>query len=435
MKIFPFLCTLFLCTIVTIVSAQEQRFTLNDLYILADSNNRNLHIARMGMSRASEERNSAQLSLYPDLSLSLSASYLGNGYCWDRNFTNGFRAEIPHFGNNFSFEIVQVLYAGGALKNKIELSKLNEQMAELYYKQKRHEVRFLISGYFLDLYKMRNYLRIYEQNIELARKLIEHIAAKQEQGAALKNDKTRYELQLENMQLQYKHIENSIAILNKELTTALGLSDSVIIIPDTFGLQQNILPYTETEWQNRALENATTLKQANLAVDMHKKIEKIERSAMIPHISFVAQEHLDGPITIEIPTLNNNFNYWFVGVGIQYDFASLYKSSSKLKAAKINTMMKMEELQAHQENLNNSIHAAYIQLDESFTELETNFKTLELANLNYEVTYNRYENDLALLTDMLDASNTKLFAELELVNAKINIIYNYLRINYLCGKI
>lgn len=303
------------------------------------------------------------------------------------------------------------------------------------YKQKRHEVRFLISGYFLDLYKMRNYLRIYEQNIELARKLIEHIAAKQEQGAALKNDKTRYELQLENMQLQYKHIENSIAILNKELTTALGLSDSVIIIPDTFGLQQNILPYTETEWQNRALENATTLKQANLAVDMHKKIEKIERSAMIPHISFVAQEHLDGPITIEIPTLNNNFNYWFVGVGIQYDFASLYKSSSKLKAAKINTMMKMEELQAHQENLNNSIHAAYIQLDESFTELETNFKTLELANLNYEVTYNRYENDLALLTDMLDASNTKLFAELELVNAKINIIYNYIRINYLCGKI
>lgn len=97
--------------------------------------------------------------------------------------------------------------------------------------------------------------------------------------------------------------------------------------------------------------------------------------------------------------------------------------------------MKMEESQALQENLNNSIHAAYIQLDESFTELETNLKTLELANLNYEVTYNRYENELALLTDMLDASNTKLFAELELVNAKINIIYNYIRINYLCGKI
>ena len=38
---------------------------------------------------------------------------------------------------------------------------------------------------------------------------------------------------------------------------------------------------------------------------------------------------------------------------------------------------------------------------------------------------------MALLTDMLDASNSKLEAELSLVDADINIIYNYFKLKYI----
>ena len=38
---------------------------------------------------------------------------------------------------------------------------------------------------------------------------------------------------------------------------------------------------------------------------------------------------------------------------------------------------------------------------------------------------------MALLTDMLDASNTKLSADLGLVNARVNILYNYYKMKYL----
>lgn len=56
---------------------------------------------------------------------------------------------------------------------------------------------------------------------------------------------------------------------------------------------------------------------------------------------------------------------------------------------------------------------------------------MKLANENYEVTSNRYENEMALLTDMLDASNMKLTADLGLVNARINVIYNYYKMKYI----
>ena len=57
-------------------------------------------------------------------------------------------------------------------------------------------------------------------------------------------------------------------------------------------------------------------------------------------------------------------------------------------------------------------------------------KNVELADQNYQVTNNRYENELALLTDMLDASSTKLSADLNLVNARINVVYNFYKMKY-----
>jgi outer membrane protein TolC len=57
--------------------------------------------------------------------------------------------------------------------------------------------------------------------------------------------------------------------------------------------------------------------------------------------------------------------------------------------------------------------------------LETEQKNVELATENYQIVENRYNNQLALLTDMLDASTAKLDAEVRLVNARVNIIYYY----------
>ena len=69
----------------------------------------------------------------------------------------------------------------------------------------------------------------------------------------------------------------------------------------------------------------------------------------------------------------------------------------------------------------------------AFTICDTQEKSLELAAQNYSVVNNRYLNDLALITDMLDASNSKLNAELQLVNAQINILFNLYKLKKTAG--
>ena len=45
------------------------------------------------------------------------------------------------------------------------------------------------------------------------------------------------------------------------------------------------------------------------------------------------------------------------------------------------------------------------------------------------------KNQLALITDMLDASNIRLNAELQEVDARINIIYAYYKLNFIAGAL
>jgi outer membrane protein TolC len=67
--------------------------------------------------------------------------------------------------------------------------------------------------------------------------------------------------------------------------------------------------------------------------------------------------------------------------------------------------------------------------------LRTEEKNVELATENYRLVENRYNNQLALLTDMLDASTAKLDADVRLVNARVNIIYYYYQLKYNSGTL
>ena len=296
------------------VSAQAQKrsMTLEELFRLADENNKALKTSSIGIQVAQEGLLSAQSGRLPDVKTSLSASYIGNGYLWDRDFSNGMPIDMPHFGNNFSLQVAQVIYAGGALNSGIALADLGVQMAQLQHEQKRQETHFLLVGYYLDIYKLNNQLRVFEQNIALVEKVLEDLQNRHEQGMALKNDLTRYELQLENLKMQRTRLNNAKDILNYQLTQAIGLETSTEIEPDTTLIANTLPMLSESDWHNNAIASSPTLQQLDLVIRMNEEKASLAKSARRPKLALVAEDHLDGPILIEVPVLNNNFNYWFV---------------------------------------------------------------------------------------------------------------------------
>ncbi len=403
---------------------------MEEMFRLADENSQSIQVYKTGKEAAEVALKTAKAQRLPDINASLSASYLGNGKLWDRDFSNPMTIDMPHFGNNFSLEAQQVIYAGGAINSGIELAELGRQSAELDWQKNRQEVRFLLTGYYLDLYKLYNQIQVLEKNLELTRQVITNMRARREQGTVLQNDITRYELQEETLKLQLAKVKDACKIINHRLVTTLHLPENTEIQPDTTLLEEQIRTLSEKEWQSLAEQSNIDLQQTQVSIRINEQKVKLERSERLPKIALVAAEHLDGPITIEVPVLDNNFNYWYIGIGIKYNFSALFKNNHKLKQAKLNVKRAQETHLLMQEQIENTVQASFVDFLTAFTDLKTQQKSVELADQNYDVTSNRYQNDLALLTDMLDASNTKLSADLSLVNARINVIYNYYKMKY-----
>lgn len=433
MRKYNFLWVLLVATLcgrnVTAQPVEHRTLTIDQMFSLAEENNRQLQLQSTRIDEAKEGIGIARDGYLPSIGASLSLSYNGDGTIMDRNFSHSFTAPIPSFGNNFALEVSQVLYAGGAIKSRVEIAGLHAQLAALNAEQQRDEVHFLIAGNSLEICKIKNQLQVYESHIMQTNKMLENMQLRHQEGTVLHNDITRYELQLQNLTHSKTQLLNRRQVLNNQLTSALGLPRSVLVIPDRNSLRTGMGGDIESP------AASPLLKMADAKIKTNHFQEKIARSERLPKVALFAANYLNGPVTIDIPALDKNFNYWAVGVGITYNIGSLYSSPKKIRASRIAQQRAVEEKAVVEEQLHLALDAATIGYREAHDLHATREKSVELATRNYEVIRYRYENDLALMTDLLDASTQKLEAELQEVNARIDILYRYYKLKYISGTI
>ncbi len=409
--------------------------TLEEIFESAETNSAQLRPSFTAQTEAEREISVARSGRLPDINASLSLSYIGDGFTTKRNFTDYQKAPIPHLGTGLSLNISQPVYTGGAVTSAIELAELKSTAARFATDLQRDNIRFQLTGFYLDIYKYNNLRTVVEGNIAAAQKVLQEMRARYEQGTALHNDITRYELLVSNLELQLVKINNTIEILNTNLVTTSGLPDGTVIVPDSMILVRSLPKNGAEWWQAEAEVNSPSLSLARSGVDISRKAESLVRSERLPKIGLQAGWSIDGPILVEVPPINRNLSYWYVGIGVSYNISSLYKSNKSLARSRMATQRAVEELDVARENLSLAVNADYVRYLEAYEELNTQQKSVELAERNYRTTSTRYSADMALITDMLDAANSKLDAEQRLVNARINIIYYYYKLLFTTGKI
>lgn len=419
----------------TLSTSGQHRMSIEEMFKLIDKNNTSIQTEKTSVAAAQEGLKAAKSQRLPDINTQLSASYIGNALMTDRNFTNAQNLSSPHFGNQFLLDVQQTIYAGGAINASIRMAELGAEQAKLGFKLSEQNQRFIALGQYLDLEKIANREKVLNSNIVLTQKLISNIKEKHLQGVVLKNDITRYELQMETLKLSLTKLQNTRKILNHQLCNTLGINHTEIIEPTDDAATALFDRDSETYWQQTAEAASPQLQMVTVNEQITKQQEKLAKSQLLPKVAIVAQNNFNGPITFELPPINRNLNVWYVGIGVQYKLSSIFKSNKKLSQARLQNQAATEQKAVAAEQLNNNVQAAYTNYLQSYVELETQQKSVQLARQNYEVVNNRYLNQLALITDMIDASNMKLDAELSEVDARISIAYAYYKMKYIAGQL
>lgn len=408
------------------------RLTLTDVFTRIENENQTMSMLRTAQEAAEEGIKSAKNARYPEINAELNVSYIGDCFLTDRNFSNYTKAPSPHFGNGFTLEAQQVVYAGGAVNAAVRMAEHEGHMSEAVISKSRQGLRLMAAGEYLDLFRTDNSIKVYKENIALTTKLIEEINARREQGLALAADVTRYELRLEMLKLDLVRLQNTREIMNYRLVNSLGLPEGTVI-SSILGDDEDMRDRSRQNWQEIAADASPEVKVSGIKADMALTRQKLVRSERLPKIAVVAYENFNGPITFEIPPIDKNLNIWYVGLGIRYNFSSLYKSGHKLKQAAIEVRQAEQAKNVTEENLRNDVQKAYADYMQSYVELETSEKSLQLADENYERIHDRYMEQLVLVTDMLDAFNMKLDAELGVSAANAEIQYRLCCLRYAAG--
>lgn len=408
---------------------------IGGLFSLIDSNNSSLRVSQSAVEAARHGVDAAKSQRLPEISAQLSASYIGNVLLTDRDFSNVQGLSSPHYGNQFVLDASQTIYSGGALSSGIRLSELGLEKAGIATELTRQQLRFLALGQYLDLVKIANREEVVKSNIALTRQVISDIEERHKQGVALQNDITRYELQMETLKLNLTKLRNQRAIINHQLCATLGIAATDSIVPTEKVASQTFARDAEAWWQAEASASSPLLRMADVDEQMSQQQVRLAKSEMLPKVAVVAQNNFNGPITFELPPIDKNLNVWYVGVGVKYSLSSLFKSNKRLRQAKVEERQAEEQKSVAREQLDNQMQAAWTNYQQSYVELQTQQKSVELAHQNFDVINNRYANQLALVTDMIDASNIRLDAELAEVDARINIAYAYYKMKYIAGQL
>ncbi len=417
-------------------ASQTVSLTVDSLFRLIDERSRTIKLKSLSINDADEGAGAARSRRLPSVGASLSVGYLGNGYLTDRDFSDGMNVRNPHSKNDFAIEAMQVIYSGGAVSGGIRMAELNARMARLDMEQSRQQVRFLFLGWLIDLQCLGNRSRVLDENTALARKVLADMQARYDEGVVLKSDITRYELQVQNLLLQRDKVEEALRTTNYRMANALGFpAGSTTFVPE-FGrddARQDTAP--ESLWQEKALASSMTIKKAELGMDISETNRRLVAADKRPKLSLFAYGVFNSPIVTEVPVIDKNFMYWGFGASLSFNISSLYTNTHRDRQARVAVMESREAYDQSRENVRNDVEAAYEAWQTAAAELRTQEKSLELARRNYDIVSDRYTNGMALITDMVDAANVRLSAELGLENARTMLLFAGYKLKYVTNTL
>ena len=386
-------------------------------------NHQQLKIAEMQVRTSEQQVKVARLQQLPTVSFSANAAYLGDALVLDTDWSKLQTVDMPHFGNSFALQASQVLYKGGVIKKSIEMAELQQQLAELNLTSNEQDIKLLIVSNYLDIYRLINQLQVLEQNKILAEQLLGNITQLYEENMVTRNEVIRAELQIKNLSQTILTMQNNHAILSNQLSYALGLPHSVLIMPTDL-IEPKAAGISQAGYINLAQQHPTVL-VAERNVEIAEKNIRIAKGNRLPTLSFFGGYTMQRPLASTTPVMDLYNNTWQAGISLHYNIDDLFRSKSKINVSKTQARTTQEALIYARQNVEIGIHTAFLKCREAEQQVVLMDESKQLANENYEIVRAKYLNQLAITAEMTDASNAKLVAELEHANAAINALFQY----------
>lgn len=425
--------------LITSLSAQEiKRLTLKEAMELSVKNSKQLQLDSLKIQALEFKKNQAQNAMLPVLSVSSSYARLSNNI-------PPFEISIPGMGSfaiqtnfpnqyNNRVSLQQPIFQG--LRNWNTVKAIDQQKLAIgmdTQKDLQDNKLNIIQAYY-NLYKLQQAKILLDSNIAQTQVRVDDIIKFKNAGLMLNNDVMRAELQKTNLLVTKADIESAITITSYNMSIFLGLKpDTKIEVESPDPIELGATPVdalVSSSMVDRAELKAQQFrsKGANFAI-------KAARSAYMPIISAIGNGVYSNPNQRFFPMQDKFKATWDVGVSLSWNIMQLYTARAVVGEAKNQKAQLVQLTEQIKDGISIEINSNFEAVKVAQLKIDLAIKAIAQAKENKRILDNRFDSQVALLSDVLEADQLLLQAQTNLLNAQADAAIAQYKLQRSLGKI
>jgi len=436
---------IFVLAIFTVVLSQhpgfaEEPLTLNTAIEIALKNSHILKMAREATSGAVAQKREALTGFLPRLSTSYSYTRVNEEPVikfQGMPLPYSTLGEVPVGSKdnyNWSFELKQPLFAGGAILANYQASSIGESVAACEETAKYQDVVQDVKIAYFNLLRAKRIRDVALQSVEMLKAHRDVAGNYFNVGMIPKNDLLQAEVEMANGQQTLIRAQHAVELAKANFNTVLKRNMHIPVdVVDILSYQP--LGRSFEECLNIARQERPELKISSLKVAQAEKLVRISKSDFFPALNVVGTYSRVGDTPSTSGSAYKDMENWQVMAVASWNFWEWGKTKFRVDAAKSRENQALEASRELNDQVALEIKNAYLQLQEAESQIVVSQKVIEQAQENFRISEERYRQSIATSTVVLDAQTLLTKAKSEYANALGDYNISYARLQRAMGAV
>lgn len=414
-----------------------QRLSLQQAIETGLKNNKNIRISHLKQEMSVTHEKDLGMEKLPDIEFHTSYSQVTNLFQHQNGFFNkATKYDVINGMYDFTLSASIPVYMGGKIRNTEKKASIDTEISALRTHQDERQLKMEIITAFLQIHHLKEQQSLILDKMKEDSVNIKQVKALKANGVVTVNEVLRTSLQLSNHTMSWTELDNDIQIAEHQLKTILSLPENQEMHADTQDLisDKAVIPYIE-ELTETALSKNESVGMTHKNLTLKELDRKITRANYLPKITAGGEYFIKYPNMMFFPPEPYAYRLGMLGIHLTYPIENLYKNKYKMQEAKENIDLAKLQIEENEENIRHSVYEAYKKFEETDQKVKIAEEAIGQAKENYRIVRTKYANKLSLITELIDADNSYLEAESNLISVKINRQLKYYQLQYTIGNL
>lgn len=419
--------------------SQTQKFTLKESIELGLQNSKDLKISQSRLNSSDAKVSEVNSMFLPQLKFMANYTRLSNNVPPFEVTTpfspNPIRISEPVL-NNYSLRLSlqQPLFTGFKLISSKKAAEYNFKSAEMEYSKELNETAYNIYAAFWNFYRADEVKNLLVKSLDQLANHLKDTKNFLDNGLVTQNDYLKLQVQYSNTKLQLIEAENNLEVARAVFNKAIGMSldSQTEITADELETENDA--YDFEELIKEAKVNRNEIKSLNFKLNADQESITSARSGWFPNIFLAGNYYYSNPNSRFQPQAEEWNNSWDVGLTLNWDIWDWGMTSSKTTQAEEISIQTRAALEKLNDNIEVEVYQNYLNLIKAKEKVDVSKLSLDQAKENYRITVDKYNEQSATSTDLIDAEISELQSATNLTSSLIEYKLAKVRLEKSVGR-